>query len=245
MTAYGPELAHIHDRGFTELARAAARLVLELLGPRPRGPVLELGCGGGVTARALVDGGLDVRGIDISPAQIALARERVPEAAFEIGSIHDADLGQGNAAIVAVGEVLNYAFDPRTSSGDLSALFSRAHDALLPGGLLIFDSAGPGRVPGGGPVRKFREGPGWAILYEATERDDPPEVIREITTFRREEDDRWRRSHERHELALHDPAELLRILAEAGFEASRRDGYGEKSFAPGLDVFVARRPGRP
>jgi SAM-dependent methyltransferase len=241
---YGPDLTYVHDQSFTDLAQLAADATLALVGSESRGPILELGCGGGVTAGALIDAGLYVRGIDISPAQIRLARARVPEGEFEVGSIHDADFGEGNAAIVAVGEVLNYAFDPRTSPDDLDALFTRAHAALVPGGVLLFDSAGPGRVPGGGPARGFREGPDWAVLHEAVEKTDPPEVVREITTFRLEEDECWRRSHECHALALHDPGRLLRILGEAGFEATRREGYDDVLLAPALDVFVARRPER-
>jgi ubiquinone/menaquinone biosynthesis C-methylase UbiE len=43
--------------------------------------VLELGCGAGVpTTQALIKAGLDVTGVDISAAQINLAREHIPEA---------------------------------------------------------------------------------------------------------------------------------------------------------------------
>lgn len=43
--------------------------------------VLELGCGAGVpTTQTLIKAGLDVTGVDISAAQIDLAREHIPEA---------------------------------------------------------------------------------------------------------------------------------------------------------------------
>ena len=51
----------------------------------PPATVLDVGCGAGVPIdRSLVDAGYDVVGIDISARQIELARERVPEARFEV-----------------------------------------------------------------------------------------------------------------------------------------------------------------
>ncbi|KIM92155.1 hypothetical protein PILCRDRAFT_39524, partial [Piloderma croceum F 1598] len=53
--------------------------LLTLLTPGER--VLELGCGAGVPCtQALINHGLNVTGVDISSAQIALAREHVPQA---------------------------------------------------------------------------------------------------------------------------------------------------------------------
>lgn len=50
----------------------------------PKGAkVLELGCGAGVpSTQKLISGGLSVTGVDISGAQIALARKHVPEGTF-------------------------------------------------------------------------------------------------------------------------------------------------------------------
>ena len=41
------------------------------------------------------------------------------------------------------------------------ARHGRAFGALAPGGPLLFDVAGPGRVPGSGTVKFFAEGDGW------------------------------------------------------------------------------------
>jgi hypothetical protein len=65
---YGPDLAHIHDAGFGEVARAGgAALVRELrhAGIR-RGTVADLECGSGIASRVLVDSGHDVVGFDLS-----------------------------------------------------------------------------------------------------------------------------------------------------------------------------------
>ena len=52
----------------------------------------------------------------------------------------------------------------------LVSLFRRIYGALCPGGLLLFDVAEPGRVPGSGSSRTFVEGEGWAV-HVAVEGD--------------------------------------------------------------------------
>ncbi|MGV9832905.1 class I SAM-dependent DNA methyltransferase [Nocardia niigatensis] len=70
-----------------EQVRAAAWLA-DRVGAEAR--VLDVGCGSGVpTARQLVDAGLQVVGIDISPAMIEAAAVSVPEAVLHTCSILD------------------------------------------------------------------------------------------------------------------------------------------------------------
>ena len=52
------------------------------LGPSPR--VLDLGCGTGHESRRLAAEGAKVTGVDISPACIALAKDRTPEVDFHV-----------------------------------------------------------------------------------------------------------------------------------------------------------------
>jgi SAM-dependent methyltransferase len=58
-------------------------------GFRPR-RALDVACGTGIATQALVDRwpGLNVIGTDISPRMIELAAELVPEARFEVASVH-------------------------------------------------------------------------------------------------------------------------------------------------------------
>lgn len=49
--------------------------------------VLDLGCGPGHVSKHLAARGLTMRGIDLAPEMVRVARERVPEATFEIGDL--------------------------------------------------------------------------------------------------------------------------------------------------------------
>ena len=72
--AYKADLAYIHDVGFGDFARRSAPAILEILGQNgiETGLVVDLGCGSGLWAKELSDGGYTVLGVDISPAMIAM-----------------------------------------------------------------------------------------------------------------------------------------------------------------------------
>ena len=180
MRGYGEDLAAIHAADFTGLAVAAGHELLARLEGSSR--VVDLGCGDGTTARLLSEAGHDVLGIDASPAMIALARERAPGATFRVGSFVDAELPESCDAILAIGEVLGHRFDARSDECTLDRVLGRAAQALRPGGLMLFDLAGPKRIPRGGQ-RGWYEGDGWAVLVEATlaGRD----LQRRVVTFRK------------------------------------------------------------
>jgi SAM-dependent methyltransferase len=161
---YDEDLAYIHDSGFTDLARSAATTLLGALRKQKirNGLVVDLGCGSGVLAERLTGAGYEVLGIDVSPAMLKIARRRAPRARFLRRSLFDLEI-PGCVAVTAIGESLNYIFDNRGPSG-LNSLFTRIHHALMPGGLLIFDLAGPGRGSKNPIVHTI--GKHWAIPCE-------------------------------------------------------------------------------
>src|SRR5690606_18818195 len=112
----------------------------------------------------------------------------------------------------------------------------RVRRALFPGGLLLFDLAGPGRAGPDGSSG-WTEGDGWAVGYRA--REQAGVLVREIATFTREEDGRWRRSDETHRLRLHEPADVLERLRRAGFSAHTLRGYDDVELPPGWTAFAA------
>src|SRR5690348_16072673 len=163
--AYRDDLAYIHDAGYGGLARSAAPVLLDALrrGGTERGLVIDLGCGSGILAQAVSAAGYDILGIDISAAMIAQARRGVPGGRFRVGSLLAAELPPC-VAVAAVGECVNFLFDPGHSKRAVVRLFRRVHDALTAGGPFLFDAAGPGRVPGPGPSQVWREEGDWAVL---------------------------------------------------------------------------------
>lgn len=238
--AYREDLAFIHDLGFGDMAVAAADVLLEALEGFAGGTVVDLGCGSGILAERVAAAGFDVVGIDLSPAMIDIARRRVPGAEFRCESLLSAEL-PACIAVVAVGECFNYRFDPRHSREEVVGLFRRIYRALVPGGVLLFDAAEPGRVPGGGPVRTFVDGGDWTVLMTAQEHPGTRVLTRRITSFRCL-GDLYRRDDEVHELELHPRDELLEELAEAGFESRVLEAYGGLTLPVGLPGFLASRP---
>ncbi len=237
--AYQEDLAYIHDVGHGDFARDAAPHLLKMLvaaGIRD-GLVVDLGCGSGIWAKELADWGYTVHGVDFSPAMIAIARPRVPQATFEAASFLDVKLPPCRA-ITALGEVLGYAFDTRNGAAALAKFFRRCHAALEPGGLLIFDLADLDRhrvVKQG-----HRTGEDWAVLVDFQRDEKRRTLTRRIVSFR-QIGKHYRRSEEVHTLQLFDPKQIAELLRNAGFRVRIVRGYGGYRFWKGAAGFVARK----
>lgn len=237
---YRSDLAYIHDAAFSGFVRDAAPWLLRTLrrnGIR-EGLVVDLGCGGGRWAAELLRAGYTVEGIDLSPAMIALARHNAPRARFRVGSLWRTRIPKC-AAITALGECVNYAFDDSNSEASLRKFFRRAYNALERGGLFIFDAAEPG-IAANGPVRTWFEGRDWAILLQVTEQAKQRTCVRRMTVFRRV-DGAYRRSEESHPMRLYARDRIRKLLEEAGFEVKVVDGYGKRTFGRPLAGYVCRK----
>lgn len=237
--AYQDDLAYIHDVGFGHLARSAAAIIVEQLGQQGihEGIVVDLGCGSGITARVLCDAGFTVIGIDLSEALIKIAQRRVPEAEFQVGSFVTAQIPPC-VAVMAVGEVFSYSFDEANSNAARAALLSRIYAALMPGGLLLFDMAGPDRAPLISPQRTFMEGSDWAVLVEA--EVDHKLLTRRVTTFRKQ-GELYRRNVEVHQQHLIDSNDILKLLQQVGFSVQAFESYGDQPLPMGVVGFLARK----
>jgi SAM-dependent methyltransferase len=240
MTFYGEELAHIHDAGHGDVARDAAPDLLARLRAAgfEAGTVVDLGCGSGIWAAELLAAGYDVVGVDVSADLLEIARRRAPGATFVRASLWEAEL-PSCVAVTAIGEVLAYGFDPQAGAGGLPALLDRAHAALAPGGLLLFDVLGPG-VVGPEPRRLWRDGEDWVVLSEAVEDAAARRLTRRILGFRCA-GGAWRRTDEVHVQHLYDRDELLATVRAAGFDAETLPGWGAAHLRPGAYAVAARR----
>jgi SAM-dependent methyltransferase len=239
---YGEDLAYIHDVGHAEFAFGAAPGILEILDRNGiyDGLVVDLGCGSGLWARELIDAGYRVLGIDISEAMIELSRNRVPEAEFRVGSLFEVAIPRCRA-VTAVSEVPNCLFGAENEARGLGRLFRRVHDALVPGGVFVFDVLGPGQVPPGTRARGFRVGDDWAVLAEREEDIERGTMERRIVSFRKV-GECYRRDDEVHRVRLYDPSGLSAELEGAGFRVRTMRSYGAYPLSEGHAAFLARKP---
>ncbi|MFY9573089.1 MAG: class I SAM-dependent methyltransferase, partial [Blastocatellia bacterium] len=123
---------------------------------------------------------------------------------------------------------------------ELRRLFDRVYTALEPGGVFVFDLAGPGR--GTGPRQKHREGSDWAVLVEVEEHDNISRLTRRITSFRKI-GKLFRRDTEIHHLQLFRRSEIATELRRVGFRVRIVGAYGDRPLIEGCVGFVARKPG--
>jgi SAM-dependent methyltransferase len=246
--AYSADLAYIHHKGFSTWILQAAPYLLKLIhkatgtisgSARQKQFVIDLGCGSGVWAHELVRAGYDVLGVDISPTMIRFARKNASGARFVHGSFRDMPLPQCDA-VTALGEVVNYTFDPGVTGDELLQFFHRVHAALRSPGVFLLDVAGPGRAGPTGRRTGFSRGSDWAILFGVEEDKRREKLTRMITTFRRV-GKLYRRTNEMHEQRLYTAAKITGQLRAAGFRVQRLPGYGPSSFPEGLMGFLATK----
>ena len=239
---YGEDLAYIHDVGHADFALDSApgiKMILERSGIR-EGLIVDLGCGTGILARELVDAGYDVLGIDISESMVEIARKRTPEAEFRVGSLFEVEIPRCEA-VTAISEVLNYLFDPEGEGVGLGRVFRRVHDALVPGGVFVFDVLGPGQVPPGTRAKGFGVGEDWAVLSEREEDAGRGTMERRIVSFRRV-GEHYRRTDEVHRVRLYDPEDLVAELGRAGFRVRTMRAYGDLRLERGHTAYAAWKP---
>jgi SAM-dependent methyltransferase len=231
---YGADLAHVHDAAFGDWARDAAPFVLARLRQAgiADGRVVDLGCGSGIWAAELLAAGYEVLGVDASAEMLALARRRAPGAELVQGSLHEVAVPHC-VAVTGIGEVFNYGGPP-----SLEPLFRRAWGALEPGGLLVFDAAGPGREPDGRRRARYA-GEGWTLHVDAAEDRAARTLTRRIALMRD-----GRASEERHVLRLYEPDDVVEWLEASGFGVVVHGSYGAARQLPGMHAYVATRTQR-
>lgn len=141
---YDDRLAELYDQRFRKRfdeAAAAAAFLAEL--DRPPGPVLELGVGTGRLALPLVACGLDVHGVDASPAMIARLRDKPggDRISVVIGDFVDVP--------ALVEERFSLAFLAFNTLFELGSqdeqvrCFRGVAERLLPGGLFVVEAVAP------------------------------------------------------------------------------------------------------
>ncbi|MBE9004916.1 class I SAM-dependent methyltransferase [Fortiea sp. LEGE XX443] len=239
---YKEDLAFIHDDGFRDFALKSAPGILEILAQNKihSGLVVDLGCGSGLWANELIKANYQVFGVDISESMIAIAQTRVPQAEFQVGSLFKIEIPPCHG-VTSVGECLSYLFDSDNNRQTLIQLFGRIYQALMPGGVFIFDIAEVGQVAQGNTTQKFTEGKDWVVLVEKEEQRSQNILTRRIITFRKV-GEHYRRDDEIHRVQLYRATQIATNLRQIGFRVQTTRNYGSYYLPKGNVAFVARKP---
>jgi SAM-dependent methyltransferase len=142
-SAYGQAMADIYDEWFADVSDVAATVkrIIGWLHDGPAGPVLELGIGTGRVALPLAAAGVDVCGVDASPAMLARLRAKPGGADIPVTL---ADMAgpepPGPFALVLV--AYNTLFNLTTADAQQHCI-SNAAARLLPGGRLVIEAFVP------------------------------------------------------------------------------------------------------
>ncbi|HKJ02512.1 MAG TPA: class I SAM-dependent methyltransferase, partial [Longimicrobiales bacterium] len=117
--------------------RAEAEFLTSLIhGARPSASsVLDVGCGTGAHARALIDAGFRVDGVDLEPAFVEIAGAKCPEGSFVVGDMTALDVPGSYDVVTCLFSAIGYV---RTEE-DLGAALRGMRRHLAPGGLVLVD----------------------------------------------------------------------------------------------------------
>lgn len=122
--------------------------------------LLDVGCGTGSHARALIDAGFEVDGVDLEPAFVEMARAKCPEGTFHVGDMTDLHVPARYDAVTCLFSAIGYVrTEPR-----LRAAIAGMRALLNPGGVLVVDPwFEPGQLTHGWIATLVGEGDGVTV----------------------------------------------------------------------------------
>jgi SAM-dependent methyltransferase len=145
MQAYGPAFARIYQQRWSGFAQQAAPQIFDFYTRTDVGrvnrAVLDLACGTGHLARALLDRGCRVTGLDLSAAMLDYARENTEayidsgQARFEQVDITRFAMADAFGLVVSTYDALNHLADFEA----LQSCFRSVYPLLVDDGWFIFD----------------------------------------------------------------------------------------------------------
>ncbi|PZX11884.1 methyltransferase family protein [Palleronia aestuarii] len=153
------DTARAYASGFAAATAQHVPFLISAVHARVGAHVLDLCCGHGIVARGLVEAGAKVTGLDFSPAMLAMARERVPEAELIEGDAADLPFADGTFEAVTIGLGMPHVPDP-------DAVLREARRVLKPGGRIAF-------TVWCGPEHSFA----WRTVFGAIAEHGDPSVV--------------------------------------------------------------------
>ena len=94
--------------------------VLDLAEPRAGSRLLDVACGSGGFLRRALDRGVDVVGIDVSPAAIELAAKRLPGADLQVGNAEELPFQDSSFDLVTCLGSLEHFPSPERGAGEIA-----------------------------------------------------------------------------------------------------------------------------
>jgi len=204
--------------------------------------ILDLCCGTGQLARALIACGYQVTGLDGSEEMLRFARENAPTAEFIVADARSFELPAAYHAVTSTFDSLNHIM----TLEELTSVFHNVYAALRQGGLFLFDL-------------NMEEGykVSWQDSFDIIEEDH---VCITRTSYRPEERKaqfdvtifRWQEGWQRSDLTLlqkcHPPAEVRSALEIAGFTEihvyahDEQKGFAELTEGSERAFFICQKP---
>lgn len=126
----------LHAARGKDYAREAGMVAARIRGRRPNArSVLDVACGTGLHLAALVELGFEVEGVDLSPAMLAVAGDRLTGVRLHQGDMRTFRLGRRFDAVVCLYSAIGYML----TLADLGVAVANLVDHLVPGGLLVVE----------------------------------------------------------------------------------------------------------
>ena len=134
-------LSRVYDLDWNDFSPKYVSIIKKILEKQGtvRAKILDLACGTGILAAILAENGHFIRGIDISPQMIEIARNKSAgfhDTGFQVQDMTKFRAGDGFDLVTCIFDSINYVLDPVA----LDSMFSHVYSALKSSGYFLFDS---------------------------------------------------------------------------------------------------------
>ena len=239
-STYGDRFADVYDDWYGDVtdATACATKVAALVTQAGGGPVLELGIGSGRLALPLVERGLEVHGVDASPAMVERLRAKPggDRVHVTVGDMADLDLVDPPPFAVVI-VAFNTFFNLATEEAQRRCL-RRVASLLAPDGWFVLEAFVPEVVEGSGIDGALtpRHISADEVVLSVSQRDRAAQTITGQHVHVTEAGIRLRPWH----LRYASPAQLDDLAADAGLRLTWRfAGWEDEPFTDESGVQVS------
>jgi SAM-dependent methyltransferase len=134
-------LSRVYDLDWNDFSPKYVSLINKILEKHgiEQAKILDLACGTGILALILAENGHYIRGIDISPQMIEIARNKatvIPDTAFQVQDMTKFWADDAFDLVTCIFDSINYVLEPAA----LLSMFNHVYSALNLCGFFLFDS---------------------------------------------------------------------------------------------------------